>query len=51
MSYNHDFHAIQVHDVVYEGLLTLAQDGSVTWRMVIYPIIEEPKMWNCCKVM
>ena len=51
MSYNNGFHAIQVHVVVYEGLLALAQDGYVVWRMVIYPTIKEPKMWKCCEVM
>ena len=51
MSYDHDFHAIQVHDVIYEGLLTLAQDGSVSWRMVIWLTIEEFYMWKCCEVM
>ena len=51
MSYNHDFHTIQDHDANYEGLLTLAQDGSVNWRMVIQLTIEEFYMWKCCKVM
>ena len=51
MRYDHDFHDVQVHDGLYEGLLTLAQNGTVNWRMAIYPTIEESKMWNCCKVM
>ena len=51
MSSDHDFHYVQVHDDLYEGFLTLAQKGTVNWRMAIYPTIEESKMWNYYKVM
>ena len=54
MDSDHDFCYVQVHDDIYEGFLTLAQKGTVNWRMVIYPTIKDPRCGNAvrlCKLL